>query len=189
MPSIPQPLIGRRVVLRELVTSDWEGIHSYARLPEACRYQTWGPNTEDQTRSFCAQQIAAASEEPRTLYAVAITTTSDDAIKGVAALNVRSFDYGQGEISYILHPDIWGQGYATEAALLLLQFGFSELQMHRIYATCDPRNVASTRVLEKLGMTYEGHMRETMHIRDGWRDSLLYSILRREWSQTSTLRP
>jgi RimJ/RimL family protein N-acetyltransferase len=44
-------------------------------------------------------------------------------------------------------------------------------------ATCDPRNVASARVLEKVGMTYEGRMRHTLLLRDGWRDSDVYSIL------------
>jgi RimJ/RimL family protein N-acetyltransferase len=50
-----------------------------------------------------------------------------------------------------------------------------------VYATCDPRNAGSARVLTKIGMTYEGRMRETVLIRDGWRDSDLYAILDREW--------
>jgi ribosomal-protein-alanine N-acetyltransferase len=181
MAAILHPLAGDRIVLREVVASDWQGIHAYARMPETCRYQTWGPNTEDESRSYCATVVAAATEETRTQYALAITVATDDTIKGVATLNVRSFEQRQGELSYIVHPELWGKGYATEASRLLLGFGFAELQLHRIFATCDPRNVASSRVLEKLGMTYEGRMRETLHIRDGWRDSLVYSILRREW--------
>ncbi|GLX06180.1 hypothetical protein Misp03_31070 [Microbispora sp. NBRC 16548] len=53
--------------------------------------------------------------------------------------------------------------------------------MHRVYATCDPRNTASAAVLNKLGMTYEGHLRHTMKLRDGWRDSAIFSILATEW--------
>jgi RimJ/RimL family protein N-acetyltransferase len=53
--------------------------------------------------------------------------------------------------------------------------------LHRIFATCDPRNVASRRVLTKIGMTHEGRMRETLLIRDGWRDSDVYAILKHEF--------
>ncbi|MFF4050393.1 GNAT family N-acetyltransferase [Streptomyces chartreusis] len=53
--------------------------------------------------------------------------------------------------------------------------------LHRIFATCDPRNLGSARVLTKLGMTYEGRLRHTAWIRDGWRDSLTFSILEEEW--------
>ena len=76
---------------------------------------------------------------------------------------------------------IGARGWATEAAGLLLRFGFNDLRLHRIAATCDPRNVASARVLEKIGMLYEGRLREALLIRDGWRDSSVYAILDREW--------
>ena len=181
--ALIHPLDGRAVVLRELRLSDWEGIHSYASLPEACRYQAWGPNTEEDSRAFCEQQLAAALEEPRRLYALAITKSDVDYILGMASLHVRSFEHGQADISYIVHPREWGKGYATDSAFLLLEFGFSALRLHRIYATCDPRNLASARVLEKIGMTLEGRLRESLRIRDGWRDSLVYSILAHEWSQ------
>jgi RimJ/RimL family protein N-acetyltransferase len=86
-----------------------------------------------------------------------------------------------GYIGYLVHPDYQRQGVATEVAQLLLRFGFEELGLHRIEATCDPRNLASKRVLEKLGMTLEGTRRQNLLIRDGWRDSLLFGILEDEW--------
>ena len=73
------------------------------------------------------------------------------------------------------------QGVATEAARLLLGFGFAVLGRRRIEATCDPDNVASRRVLEKLGMQFEGRLRDDLPMRDGWRDSLLFSIVEGEW--------
>jgi [ribosomal protein S5]-alanine N-acetyltransferase len=79
------------------------------------------------------------------------------------------------------HPDYWGKGLATAAARQLVQLGFDEHDLHRIFATCDPRNIASAAVLQRLGMQYEGRMRETTLIRDGWRDSDLYSVLVDEW--------
>lgn len=68
-------------------------------------------------------------------------------------------------------------------ATVLVSYGFNELLLHRIIATCDPRNGASARVLEKSGMTKEGKMRENIWIKDEWRDSLMYSILEHEWNK------
>lgn len=95
-------------------------------------------------------------------------------------LHVRSHSQRQGEITYIVHPREWGQGVGTEIGRQLLSYGFDELGLHRIYATCDPRNLGSSRVLAKIGMTYEGRLRHTALIRDGWRDSTIFSILEGE---------
>jgi len=85
------------------------------------------------------------------------------------------------EIRYVVHPRRWGQGIGTEIGRQLLAHGFDGLGLHRIDATCDPRNTGSSRVLTKLGMTYEGRLRHTALIRDGWRDSLMFSLLEDEW--------
>jgi len=87
----------------------------------------------------------------------------------------------QGRIGYGVHVDLWGRGIGESIARRIIAFGFGEIGLHRIVGTCDPRNVASARILTKVGMTYEGRMRETSFIRDGWRDSDLYSLLESEW--------
>jgi [ribosomal protein S5]-alanine N-acetyltransferase len=102
---------------------------------------------------------------------------------GVGEVNIRDRSNRNGEIAYIINPDYWSSGYATEAANILIAFGFTELKLHRLFATCDPRNIGSSRVLEKVGMTKEGRIREELWIKDGWRDSLLFSILEQEWEQ------
>jgi RimJ/RimL family protein N-acetyltransferase len=178
-------LRGQRLVLRDLETNDWPAVHAYSARLDVVQYQPWGPNTPDDSRAFVAQVVAAAKEVPRMIYALAITRgDSDQCCIGTATLHVHSLDHGQGEIGYFLHPEVWGRGYATEAARLLLTFGFADLGLHRIYGTCDPRNAPSARVLQKAGMSYEGLLRHTMRLRDGWRDSAVYSILVHEWQAT-----
>lgn len=127
--------------------------------------------------------IKDASQEPRTRYVFAIVHKDMESVVGAGELNIRDFTNKNGEIGYIVNPDYWGKGLATDVANLLIDFGFSELKLHRIYATCDPRNIGSSKVLEKVGMTKEGRIRENLLIKGGWRDSLLYSILENEWQE------
>jgi RimJ/RimL family protein N-acetyltransferase len=170
----PQPA---DVLLRPIKEDDWPAVHTWASQERVCRYQVWGPNTPEQTRAFVAQAADAWTSSPRTRFVYAITLGG--AVVGNCELKHHGRD--QGELGYALHPDHWGKGLASAAASRLLQLGFEEQRLHRIFATCDPRNVASAAVLRRLGMSFEGRMRETILIRDGWRDSDLYSILIHEW--------
>lgn len=175
------------VLLREFQFDDWKDIHEYASLERACTYQPWGPNNEEETKSYVQKIIDAAQEKPRTRFAFAVTMQGRSKVIGAGEISIRDTRNSSGEISYIVNPKYWGNGYATEAARLLTEIGFTKLNLHRIYATCDPRNIASSKVLEKVGMKYEGRMRDALLIRDGWRDSMLYSILENEWKQLEQL--
>lgn len=95
--------------------------------------------------------------------------------------NMKNAVYIKRLINFNLGVFYWDKGNATEVAKLLVEFGFSTLNLHRIFATCDPRNLGSAKVLEKIGMTYEGRIRQNLLLKDGWRDSLLFSILKHEW--------
>lgn len=170
-----------RLRLRDIGPDDWPAVFAYASRPEVYRYQPWGPSTPDDARAFVQHAIAQAQVAPRAVYLFAIERRTPGGVIGTCELTIQNRSFGSAEIGYFLHPDAWGCGYATEAVRRLLAFGFGDLALHRITAQCDPRNTASLRVLERSGMRYEGHLRETMLIRDGWRDSLLYSLLVHEW--------
>ena len=173
-----------QVELRPLVDSDWNAVHSWASLEQFCRYQAWGPNTETQTRDFVREAVASGTSSPRVRFVYAITY--DGNVVGSCELNLRGGQ--QGEVAYGLHPDHWGGGLATTAVAKLLDLGFGEHRLHRIFATCDPRNVASAGVLKRLAMTHEGRLREVLFIRDGWRDSDMYGLLVHEWAQSQSTR-
>jgi len=87
----------------------------------------------------------------------------------------------QGEIWYLVRPDHWGRGIARRAAGELLRIGFSELNLHRMFATCLPENPASSHVLEKIGMRREGYQAKNLKIHGVWHDSVLYATPRSEW--------
>ena len=81
-------------------------------------------------------------------------------------------------------PTVWGQGYVTEAAQALLTFAFEQLSLHRIFVDIDPRNTASLRVAEKLGMRREAHFVENAWVKGEWTDAIIMAILAREHHAT-----
>ncbi len=85
------------------------------------------------------------------------------------------------EMGYWLGVPYWNQGYTTEAAAAVLEYGFTVLDLHRIHASHFTRNPASGRVMQKIGMQYEGCRREHVRKGDGWEDIAVYGILRHEW--------
>jgi RimJ/RimL family protein N-acetyltransferase len=87
----------------------------------------------------------------------------------------------QGEIGWVFHPEYHGRGYATEAARELVQMALDDLGMHRVWAQLDPRNLASARVCERLGMRQEAHLREESWFKGQWGDLAIYAILQTEW--------
>jgi [ribosomal protein S5]-alanine N-acetyltransferase len=96
---------------------------------------------------------------------------------GSIELKVVSGEHRRGEIGYVLAHEWWGHGYATEATRRLLAFGFNELGLHKISATCDPENRASVPVLTKNGMHREGVLRDHIYVRGQWRDRLLSGVI------------
>lgn len=87
-----------------------------------------------------------------------------------------------GEVGYWVGKPYWNQGYATEATMAIVVFGFEELGLHRLYARHFTDNPASGRVMEKAGMQYEGTLRHVYRNGDDWRDFAHYSILEDEYA-------
>lgn len=171
-------MVGDRLVLREFVETDEPAVHSYASDPMVTQFMDWGPNSIEDTRVFLGGVLKQQGAAPhRTAFDLAVVDIESQALIGSAALSVTSVEHRRGEIGYVLHPDFWSKGLATEAARILLRFGFGELQLRRISATCHPDNHASARVLEKAGLVFEGRMRSHMFVRGEWRDSLLYAVV------------
>jgi RimJ/RimL family protein N-acetyltransferase len=156
-------------------------VHEYASDPQVVRFMSWGPNTEEETREFIQKSIDYQKEIPRVNYSLAVVLRDGNRLIGSCGIYESNIQNREGWIGYCLNRQFWGQGYATEAARALLEFGFTHLNLHRIFALCDTANTASAHVMEKIGMQYEGRFRENLQCRGAWRDSLLYAILDREW--------
>ena len=90
--------------------------------------------------------------------------------------------YASAELGYWIGQSFWRQGYCTEAARAVLGYGFELLELNRVYASYLTRNPASGRVMQKIGMAYEGCLRQHIKKWDVFEDLALYGILRSDWA-------
>ncbi len=175
------PIETERLLLREFRADDERAIHAYASDPEVVRLMIWGPNTLEQTQAFLQTMLKAQEQWPRPFVELAIELRGEGRMIGSIGLRVKDERNRAADIGYILSRSDWGCGYMTEAARAILNVAFRQLDLHRVWATCDPRNQASYRVMEKLGMRREAHFRKDAMKKGEWRDSYLYAILAEEW--------
>jgi RimJ/RimL family protein N-acetyltransferase len=175
------PIGTARLRLREFRQSDFDDVHAYARDPEVAHFMDWGPNSEDETRAFMDRMFAQQAEWPRDSVNLGVEHVGDGRVIGSIRLAIGDREHLAGDIGYSFNSAYWRQGYCTEAARAMLDVGFRELGLHRIWAECNVENVGSWGVMEKLGMRREGHFRRYKQIKGEWRDGYLYAILADEW--------
>ena len=170
-----------RLRLREFVTADWPAVLAYQRDPRYLRYTEWADRTPGDAQRFVQMFLDQQQDQPRRKFQLAVVLKTGGQLIGNCGIRQAAAGAREADIGYELSPDQWGHGYATEAARAIVQFGFAELKVHRIWAWCIADNVASARVLEKLGLKLEGRLREKEYFKGRWWDTLMYGILKEEW--------
>jgi RimJ/RimL family protein N-acetyltransferase len=171
-----------RLVLRELVVADAAEVAAGAGDRRVARYLVAVPSPYPVAlaRRWVASRVDWWHAGRGVTLAIG-ERTSPERLIGTVSLR-RFVRDRRAELGYWLSAATWGRGYATEATRAIVDLGFRELDLARIYAQVLVGNTASTRVLEKLGMTLEGTKRQ--HVRKGHRlwDVVLYGLLLDEWS-------
>jgi [ribosomal protein S5]-alanine N-acetyltransferase len=170
-----------RLILRPHRVDDWPAVAAYADHPDVLRYRPDDVRTAEQMRAHLEHLVAAQQREPRTSYHFAVVLKVEQRLIGWCGLSIKDREREIAELGYDLDRAYWGLGYMTEAARALVGWGFTAVHLHRIVAECHPANVASQRIMQKLGMTYEGHLRENVWVKGSWWDTIVYAILEREW--------
>ena len=170
-----------RLILREFVVGDWPAVLAYQSDPRYLRLYAWTTRTKADVQPFVTVFVASQAVEPRLKYQLAITLRDGGALAGSCGIRLAEPGARAADLGYEVSPEHWGRGYATEAARAMLEFGFGELGVRRVWAECVPENAASRRVMEKLGMRREGRLRQTQRYKGRWWDTLVYGILENEW--------
>lgn len=148
----PQPITTERLLLRRTKLTDAAAVFDYAADPEVTRYLTFTPNTRQSEASDFLRRCDAAWSTGDA-FALAITHLDDEYVLGV--IEARPSAHGV-ELAYVLRPSAWGNGYMTEAVRAVIDWALGDNSVFRVWAYVDTRNVASQRVLDRVGMIREG---------------------------------
>ena len=175
-----------RLSLRDFLPGDWPAVLSYQQDPRYLRFYPWESRSAPDVRAFVDMFVNEQSEQPRRRFQLAITLADDGQLMGTCGIRQNPGNEWEADIGYELSPDFWGNGYATEAAGAMVDFGFAHLGLHRISSWCIAENIQSVHVLERLGFRREGHLRRNEYFKRRWWDTLLFALLVDEW-RTSTL--
>lgn len=178
-PTFPR-LETERLVLREIVPADAEDLFRIFSDEETMRYWSCRPYASvDQARRL----IEDMSEATRGGAGIhwAITLRGAERLIGKCGYNEWRKTHRRSDIGYIVAREHWGKGIISEALGVMLDYGFDHMNLHSVEAGVTPGNDASTRMLQRLGFRLEGHLRENFLTEDGFVDSLIYSLLRRDW--------
>jgi len=177
----PVKLVGPRLTLREFSSDDVESALALVGDDRVTQWLSFDSRTQDEATQMIAGAVERAQLASRTEYYLA-AVLDNDSIIGFARLGLAGVQ--AAKLGYAIAADHWGRGYAVDATRLLVDFGFRELNLHRISAAIGPDNARSIAVALRLGMQYEGRLRHHVFTNDAWRDSLLYSLLADEWSES-----
>ena len=172
------PLHSTRLKMQLISHSDLAFIHELLTRAEVDRFNALGvPNSFEETLSMIAPWIRDNQQEQIMNRTWFVEDVSRKAKIGLFGLKLSTPKYKRGEVWCKLHPAHWNFGYATETLNRIIDFGFTDCQLHRIHAGCAVDNYASIRVLEKVGMVREGRGREVLPLSSGWSDNFEYAIL------------
>jgi RimJ/RimL family protein N-acetyltransferase len=184
--TLPTPeLHTARLRLRPFTDADAAPLYTLHSNAHVLRYWDSPPWTEPAR----AQRFIATCrkiEEKGTGARVAVDRVRDGAFIGWCGLTSWNPDFRSASLGYVFDAAAWGHGYATETAHAVLRWAFDTLDLNRVQAETDTRNVASARVLEKLGFVREGTLRENCVVNGDVSDSWVFGLLRREWRPAST---
>lgn len=175
-----------RLVLRDFVEADWEAVYALSLEPQVTRYQTW-LRLPDQARAreWVRDVIYHNQLQPRSTYNLAIVLASTDRVAGWLGWG-RPSDPAKGDydFGYALHPDVWGQGYMTEAVTAMLGFCFEVLGAQMVSGECASSNRASARVMEKAGLIRTDRWYEPDEATGCGQEMLRYMIRFADWARS-----
>ena len=170
------------IYLRPVKLSDYEVVKVYRQDIENCRYIR--PAENDETIYKIVEQLSKPWKLTQGVWnGLAICLTGDDTVVGEIVFKVDDWQHQRAEIGYRLSETVAGKGICTQASVLLINYMFEEIGFFKLVAKCDPRNIASYRVMEKLGFKREAFFKDHYLMGDEWTDQYDYGLLAKYWAK------
>lgn len=178
------PIETERLTLRLLTRDDVDDVHAWMSDPEVTRYQLYDPRSREQVLDSIDRFSSAVSlVDKGDFLQPAIVERESGRVVGCIFVNLSDPENETAEIGWALAAAYHGRGFAFEAATAALDLLFGEVEARRVVAELDPRNAASIRLCERLGMRHEAHFVEHMMFKGSWADTGIYGLLAREWAE------
>jgi aminoglycoside 6'-N-acetyltransferase len=186
---ISLPLTTERLVIGMMRPLHIASLVDYRNHPDVARYQDWAvPFTVEMAERMIAEQSGLDGPTGDEWVQLAVELRGGEPAGtaiGDVAVGIHD-DSRQASIGYSIAPTHQGRGYATEAVTAVIDALFGEAGVHRITASIDPRNVASHRVLDKLGFRFEGRSPQSVFVRGEWADDDRFAVLADDWAGNVT---
>ncbi|WLR42049.1 GNAT family protein [Bacillus carboniphilus] len=158
-----------RLLIRPFEESDWKEVHEYTSQKSVMEYIPEGVFSEEEAKRFVQTNMGKKAEK------FPVILVNQNRVIGHIIFHPY-FGEHTYEIGWVFNPQYQNKGYASEAAMALLRHGFETINLHRIVDTCQPENIPSYRVMEKIGMRREGHHKKCIPHGDEWWDEYYYAI-------------
>jgi ribosomal-protein-alanine N-acetyltransferase len=174
------PIVTERLALRRYTHVDIPDVLAFASQPSVARVTARHiPATEEGVGKYIDLQNSYQPFEKNKVFELAVERKADGKVIGLVGLIRR--DHGQGEMGWAFGVEFRGQGYATEAARALMDYGFRSLGLNRVHADTGTDNHASQRLMERLGMRREALLRDSVYQEAKWQDRAVFAILADDW--------
>lgn len=170
-----------RLLLRPFTYTDGESMLKNWVADERVQFMYAEPVyiTEEAVKGLLDKYIGAYEKEDTYRWAI-IEKESGECIGQIAYFLVDSKNHF-AEIEYCIGVSFQCKGYATEATMAIIDYGFEQIHLHKVQICVRPSNTPSKQVIEKCGFTYEGTLRDYFYMNDGYEGRMYYSILRDEY--------
>lgn len=180
----PPQLETKRLILRPLVQSDAENIFEYAKNPNVSLFTLWEPHkTVTDSLNFIVDYAHSLyREKVPEPFAITLRENPNKVIGTVGCFWVSKSSKSM-ELAYAVAESYWGKGLVTEASEAVVDYCFKTFEINRMQARCKTENKASARVMEKIGMTFEGTLKSAIFHRNRFWDMHYYSVLKDDWNK------
>ena len=178
-----------RLTIQKLRREDAPAVIRIHAVPSVKRFQDWVPDSQDEIDTLVDCMTRSEFLAPDQWFQFSIARKEDRRrLIGDCGVRAGARDRRQVEVGVTIDPAFQRQGYAREAIDGLLGFLFQQTDTHRIYASIDPRNVASIRLFDGLGFRKEAHLVQSLWFKGEWADDLIMAVLRCEWIMLNQAR-
>jgi RimJ/RimL family protein N-acetyltransferase len=170
-----------RLFLEKLDLKHAEAFYAYRSDAETNKYQGWIPYALEDCKHFIKNRIAKQINEDDSWFQFAIILKDTNTLVGDLGVHFIENNQHQVEIGCTISKEFHQNGIASEALIAVIDYLFSDLKKHRITASIDPNNIASIKMVEKIGFRKEAHFKESLLVNGVWTDDVIYAVLEKEW--------